>query len=382
MKEIEEFRAGICGPYADVDFSIQTMSEYLSIHFVSFSEMIFSAVFKFETFILLNDRMKSIFNTISNVSKKFRSQSLSLKSTPQSHSIAQKQTPIETLLTLLSPWLQFNDFSKNESLIQGCPSQLRCFTVYTFLNSLLSLKCANPLSSSIAAVIAKMANSSKENALSTFCNLLLIYNNSKDNKNMKQVVLSALSLVLTVSSQTLTYHILSLTKVDAWYAFHTKTLKRFYSFKTIIRAAIEVLTELVREGSDDIIAQNHICLSFALIVYHKHPDQCENLIRTITRTRQHSSKQKQSHQGERIAEQLVKGIVYGRRSEQIQDWYSQFSEEITKSFDDLVTKKMNDVSTKQLIILGKKLLNLDPEFRLSPYEALSEDYFRRQSTIE
>ena len=59
---------------------------------------------------------------------------------------------------------------------------------------------------------------------------------------------------------------------------------------------------------------------------------------------------------------------------------SKLSEKITKSFDDLVTKRMSDVSTKQLVELAKQFLELDPEKRIRPIDALSDDYFKGRTS--
>ena len=60
---------------------------------------------------------------------------------------------------------------------------------------------------------------------------------------------------------------------------------------------------------------------------------------------------------------------------------SKLSETITKSFDDLVTKRMCEISTKPLIELAKQFLELDPEKRLQPNEALADDYFKGRLSV-
>ena len=329
IKGILEFQPVICGLYADIDYSIHSLSEYLSKYFNTYSELIFSAIFKYES--SLNDKL-----SLDSTKEQDKDVILANKNL-----LNVKLSHIESLLRLLNPWLDFEDFTKNGSLIKNCSKDLSCFTVYSFLYSLLSLKCANPLSSSVAAVIAKMANSSPKNALVTFCNLLHIFNKSKNNIVLKKVVLSALSLVLTVSSQILVNDILSFTKVDSWFALHTKLIKPFYSFKTTIRAILEVITELILGGSDSFIAKGHIFLTFALIVYGKHPEHCENLIKVITKTIQQVTKHKQNNylsNPEVISDQLTKKVIFGHRSEQIQEWYSKYTPEQMKEVKEMLLK--------------------------------------------
>ena len=350
IKGMEDFQPVLCGPYVDMD-SVRSTSEYISKYFNSFSEMIFSAIFKFES--SLTDKLSS-------------------KSPQDQNELNIKLSHIESLLNILNPWMEFGEFSNNQSFIKNCPKNMSCFTVYSFLYDLLSMRCAKPLSPSIAAVIAKMANSSPQNALATFCNLLHLFNKSKNNATMKRIVLSALSLVLTVSSQTLVPHLLSFTKVDSWFALHTQNVKYFYSFKTTIRAILEVITELILEGSDSIIAQGHIYLSFALIVYCKHPEQCDNLIKVITQTIQQVTMQNQSNNlkdHEKIAEQLNRGIIFGHRSEQIQEWYSKYTPKQMKEVKEMLLKwalscgnlLISSVAFKLLCILNSVLTDKEKE---------------------
>lgn len=312
MQELEEHKSGICGSYADIDLSVHLFSVCLSKYFLWASEMFISAVFHLESEFVPKKKI----NTGSRSCSIYGFKLEKYQDKSQNYGILK-------LLNILRPWLKFNDLRARTTLIQDCPQRLSCYTPYSFLKSLLSLKCAKPLSSSVAAVIASMANSSTENAMTTFANLLYIVNKDKE---IYTQTLSALTLVLTVASSFLSNQILSVTKVQSWFALNSSYIKKSFKFKKTLRASIEILTQLIKDGGDDILAYKHIILAFALITGPIFRDESEQLMSAITHQAVNNTyKHVYVTSPQTHPDQLTRGIVSGHRPEQIADWFRNYT---------------------------------------------------------
>ncbi|EAY12994.1 hypothetical protein TVAG_077310 [Trichomonas vaginalis G3] len=320
IAELEEYKSGVCSSYSDIDLSVSLLSQCLSNYFTQMSELFISAVFHLE--------------------KEFHPQAINRRNSVVLANIDTqergKDIAIPKLLNLLQPWLKFADLSSKSTLINNCPRMLSCYTPYTFISSLLSLRCADPLSSAVAAVIAGMASSSPNNALTTFANLLYVINVKKD---LYPQTLSSLTLVLTVMSSTLSPHLLAVTRVESWFALNASYIKQQFDFKKTMKVSIEILTQLIDEGSDDILAHRHLILAFALITGPIFKDKCEELMSAITKQAINAnSKHLYLNFPQTHADQLTRGIVSGHRPEQIVDWYSSFSQEQMVQVKDMLLK--------------------------------------------